>query len=100
MHIFLTDTEVLTGGSKECLLITYDFAVERVDDGIRLVAEAVNAADLLKMGLPLAGVLDNDAKVDIGILGLDSVGNLLTVCCVDVVGGTRDYVTAHSWISE
>ena len=100
MHIFFADTEVLAGGSKEGLFITDYFAVERVDYGIRLVTEAVDTADLLEMRLPLAGVLDDDAEVDIGILCLDSIGDLLTICCVDVVRGACDYVTAHPWISE
>jgi hypothetical protein len=56
-----------------------------VDDGVGLVGEAVDAADLVQVGLPLRGMLYHDAEVDVCVLCLDATGDLLAIGGVQTV---------------
>lgn len=78
-ELFFGESEVLGGVGEEGVLVADDFAVEGVDDGVGLVEEAVDAADLLEVIFPLGGMLDDDSEVDVFIFGFDSPGDFLTL---------------------
>ncbi len=71
--------EVFGSGSHESFLVTDDFAIKGVNDGIGLFEKTVDPADLLKVLFPFSGMFDDDTKIDIFILGLDSSGDFFTL---------------------
>lgn len=63
----------------EIFTIADDFAIEGVDDGVGLLEEAVDTTYFLQIILPFTRVLDNDAEVDVFILGFNASGDLLAL---------------------
>lgn len=85
VEVFGLKSEVLDGVVEEGLFVADDLAVVGVDDWVALVEEAVDAADLVEVIVPLFGVFDDDSEIDVLVLGLDLAGDLLAVGRVDAV---------------
>ena len=69
----------MVDGLQEMVLSAYNFAIEGVDDGVGLAEEPIDPTNLLKIVLPLRGMLDDNSKVNIFIFGLDPPGYLLAL---------------------
>ena len=75
----LIESKVFGGGGHEGLLVSDDFAIEGVNDGIGLFEESVDSADLLEVFFPFGRVFDDDTEIDVFIFGLDSAGDFFAL---------------------